>query len=341
MCLFDFYGVTVRVSSNWPELVDLVAKDFSYFKVDMDAILPKVAINIECLQEKYQFNADLLNLKKIYTSKNSITYECKKIRYNDYYGDVLTIINYENENCELRSVDINRAHEVLYLLILSRVGKKLDLLKIHKLHAFAISYRDKVFVCMMPSKGGKSTLLSHLLCYEGVKMISDDIPLFGSDGIILPFPIKIGLVEDASVPFNIENMNSNLYFMDRKFYGRKKLICVEGIRSRVETRPFNFDKVIVSYGVRDSGNKIELQKIGAHHIFSQFFYHGIIGVGLPMILEYFWETGPRDFLVKAKIFLNRVMVFASLSVKAKKYRLSMSNETKKTASYIINFLDHV
>lgn len=341
MCLFNFYGVTVKVSSNWVELNELISKDFAFFKKKLNLNKVVYDIEIECIKEKYQFNAEALFFKKIYTSKNSITYEKDKIRYNDYYGEVLTKIDYSNEACVLKSIDVDRAHEVLYLLILSRIGKKLDLMKIHKLHAFAISYKDKAFVCMMPSKGGKSTLLSHLLCIEGVKMISDDIPLFSIKGKILPFPIKIGLEEDAIIPFEIEDMESSLYFMDRKLYGKKKLICVEGIKSKIEDRFFEFDKVVVSYGVRNEHAQIGLAKVGVLHIFSQFIYHGVIGIGLPMILEYFWELGVRDFISKTKIFFNRVVVFGLLSVRAKKYRLDFNNKPMDAAKYIVSFLDNI
>jgi hypothetical protein len=130
--------------------------------------------------------------------------------------------------------------------------------------------------------------------------------------------------------------------MNSKFYGRKKLICIDGIRSKIETRAYNFDKVIVSYGVRSMKKQSSgLIEVNTVIIFLQFFYHGIIGVGLPMILEYFWELGIKDFFVKFNIFTNRFFVFLSLSLSAKKYRLNMDDNPEKTARYIIDFLDNI
>ena len=88
-----------------------------------------------------------------------MTYDQGNIRFNDYYGKALTIYNYEHELGEIYSNDLHKLHEICYLSILSRVGKKLDMRGYHKVHAFGIVKNGKALMGVMPGKGGKNDSL--------------------------------------------------------------------------------------------------------------------------------------------------------------------------------------
>ncbi|MCR9205214.1 MAG: hypothetical protein NXH75_11585, partial [Halobacteriovoraceae bacterium] len=52
---------------------------------------------------------------------------------------------------------------------------------------------------------------------------------------------------------------------------------------------------------------------------------GVIGFGLPMLFEYFWEPGWKDFFRKTAIFFSRLGAVIRLWLKAKKYKVVLTN----------------
>lgn len=334
---FDFYGQTVIVRSDWDELSLLLRKDFSFFKCSKIQNESKsLAVTVLNRSPK---EIVIPKTHSVMQSLNSITYQVNEKRFNDYYGKLTSVFDYKNERAELYSLDLDKAHEVAYLLILSRVGKKLDLIGLHKLHAFAISYKKMAFVCMMPMKGGKSTLLMELLKNKEVKLISDDIPMINSKGELLPFPIKIGLEMDREIALEINNHDENIYFLKRENHGMKKLICLEGLKDKVEKIDQNFKNVILCEAFRFSSAESEIHEAPWRKIFKGLFKHGVIGIGLPIIIEYFWEFGILDFLLKTKIFIKRMYAFLVLSFKAKKINLYLGTNPKTAALMIVEFLE--
>jgi hypothetical protein len=332
----NFYGERVYIESEWHEIVILLRKDFSCF------VTPEFKT-----KEKFLFvkidkkNPTSVQVPKIVSrmqSLNSITYQVKGIRYNDYYGKLLSVFDYALERAEIYSESEDKAHEVVYLLILSRIGKRLDRKGFHKLHAFAISYESKAFVCMMPMKGGKSTLLMELLKNEKVKMISDDIPLIDQSGAVLSFPIKIGTENIDDKCINIDNPEENIYFLDREQYGRKAFICLDGVKSKIEVPGSRFTEVILAEGFRYHFEGSELVESSWLKSFKGLFKHGVIGIGLPMILEYFWEFGLFDFYTKTMIFFQRLKAFLVLSLKSRRVTLKLGKNSELAAAEIIRFL---
>lgn len=336
---FNFYGQKVCVSTEWAELSNLLRKDFSVFTVSQ--INPDNSSKILNLTIVQGLPSDVKipeMISKMQTL-NSITYQQGSIRYNDYYGKLLSIFDYKNESAQIISNDMDKTHEVAYLLILSRIGKRLDEQGLHKLHAFAISYKNMAFVCMMPMKGGKSTLLLELLKHNGVKMISDDIPLIDKRGNIHPFPIKIGMENESNHGLNITNQKENIYFLKREQYGIKTFICLDGLENKIEKPGKIFEKVIIAEAFRFNSDFSEIKNSSWTSTFKGLFKHGIIGIGLPMIVEYFWEFGIKDFSVKTKIFFYRLYAFFIFSMKSKRIKIQLGKRSDLTATLILKFLE--
>lgn len=267
-------------------------------------------------------------------SLNSITYQEGQIRYNDYYGKLISIFDYDHETSTIISMDLDKTHEVAYLLILSRVGKKLDLKGLHKLHAFAISYRDNALVCMMPTKGGKSTLLMNLLKDPEIKMISDDIPLFNVKGEILPFPIKIGL-DHYSNTLPVKDPEHNIYFLKREQYGLKTFISTAGLEEKVEKPGKKFKKVILVEAYRFNSATSTLKRNSLLKTYKGLMKHAVVGVGLPMIMEYFWEFGIKDFFIKAIIFLSRLFAALVFGIRSERFMLFLGKNPEQAASILL------
>jgi hypothetical protein len=337
---FNFYGEKVCVQSCWSELIVLLEKDFSVFKVDSLEHNDNKILNLKIING----NPGEIVIPEMVSkmqSLNSITYQNEQIRYNDYYGKLLSVFNYQKETAELISLDLDKTHEIAYLLILSRVGKSLDVRRLHKLHAFAVSYKKIAFVCMMPMKGGKSTLLLELLKHEGVKMISDDIPLIDHAGKIYPFPIKIGIDGIWEKSISISDAEENVYHLKREQYGLKTFVCLIGLRDKVELPGNSFNKVIIAEGFRFNSEKINILHSSMLVTFRGLLKHGVVGIGLPMILEYFWEFGWRDFILKTKIFFFRVYGFWVLALRSKRIQIQLGRNVENNAIEILKFMETI
>lgn len=328
-------GIKVRVESDWVELLTVLEKDFWSFR--SEGLFNTSAADLTIHVHKTEDAPAIPEISTSMQSQNSLSYDQGDLRYNDYYGKAYTIINFKTEVASVYGVDLDKVHEITYLLILSRVGKILDLKGFHKLHAFAVSFNDTAFVCMMPSKGGKSTLLSELLSDSRVKMLSDDIPLVDSHGRIYPFPLKLGFNE---VPKNLEILNpeENIYSMKRDLYGEKTLICTRGIENKIEKREF-FERIILVEGFRYNSESSKILTASWAQTFRGLFKHGVIGVGSPIVIEYFWETGFEDFIRKTWIFFKRLKAFFSLSLKAKKFKIHIGKDQQALARVVVELLE--
>ncbi len=330
----NFYKIQVQVESTSEDILIPLKKDFSNF-IQQDR------------PNQFDFILQIFNQPPPYSmvpnmvatmqTLNSICYDNNGIRYCDYYGDMLVILDTKNNVAKMYSENIPKIHEISYLLILSRVGKLMDLQGLHKLHAFSVSYKDLAIVCMMPMKGGKSTLLMQFLKDKRFKIISDDIPLVNLTGEILPFPIKIGL---SDLPGNLDVINpeENFYTMDRAHYGKKQLLCLNGLPGRVESTNRTFKKVILIEAFRYNSKTSILKDADIFSTGKGLLKHGVIGFGLPMVIEYFWESGPADFLRKTKIFFLRLIAFTGLMIRAKRMKLFLSKNPQEASEVIIKYV---
>ncbi len=331
---FNFYNINIQVDSDCEVVLQFLEKHFSVFK--SVATNNKIDFSLQVFQKDPPYEL----IPKIVSSMqtlNSVCYDHDGIRYCDYYGDLLVILNLKLNSANLYSQNISKIHEVCYLLLLSRVGKKMDLMGLHKLHAFSVSYKDLAVVCMMPMKGGKSTLLMEFLSDQRFKIISDDIPLINIHGEILPFPLKIGL---SQVPLNLKVLNpeTNYYFMERAQYGKKQLLSLEGLPGRIESIDKIFSKIILIEAFRYHSPTSKLSNSGYFKTGKGLIKHGVVGFGLPMVIEYFWEVGIEDFLLKMKILLSRLIAFSGLLVRSKKLKLFLGNNPSEAAELIKKYV---
>lgn len=329
---FNFFGLQVVIVNNYNENRIKLDKDFSYFKSEKDDT--ETFLKIFVFKESPPFEK-IPNKKPTFNRKYSITYDDEELRFNKYSDKALTIIDYSKEEAEIYSLDEELLHELSYLIILSRIGKKMDLMGIHRIHgmAFRIGRVDAIF--MMKMGGGKSTLLSHLLNYDDVELISDDTPLVDKSGRVLPFPLRLGAYPDLIE--NILEPEENIYLLKRQEYGTKVLISIDGIANRVASDEVD-SKQIFFQGKRVEGSECKILKANLAQKFYYLMYNMVIGFGLPMIFEYFWETGINDFFTKAKIAIYRFISMWKIILKNEFYIYETGDNPELNGRILYNFL---
>lgn len=323
-------GVQVELVSTWTELLAVIKKDFSYFETNSsDSIIhgPKLCI---VAHRASPDTVTLPNKKSDSQRETCMVYNEEGVRYCDYYGKARSRYFYKKNTLEIYSTNFEKSHELTYLGILSLAGKKLDLLGMHKIHAFAVAVSDVALVCMMPSKGGKSTLLKELLKFPDVKIISDDIPFINDRAQVLPFPMKLGFSEPPS-DLEIMNKDENLYTMERELYGKKWLVSIEAFKDRLPGSHEKFKRVILIESFRSNREESKLLPVSFWKNWKGIFYHGVLGIGTPMVLELFWINGLHDFAMKTLIFFKRLISMTKLVYKSANYNLELGKNPNKAA----------
>lgn len=325
---FNFYGVRARFSSVHKNLLQRIEWDFSYFHSSHP---PKKTphyqfYGVKCVPPWEKIPA----LPVRFQSSNSLTYQIGCKRFNDYYGKALTIYDYQKDTGEIYSEHLDKLHELTYLMILSRVGKQLDMQGLHKLHAFGIIKNHKALLGIMPMKGGKSTHFLEFIKDDKVQILSDDTPLVSRRGKIRPFPIRVG-IEDSTKALTLTPNNSFVYQLDREYYGKKTLISLKGLPNPVGE---DYQQSILLRGIRLNSPDCYIKKSSKLALLRELVKFQVIGLGLPMILEYFWEAGLVDFGKKSFILLSRLLASTLLLLRSKTYTVFLGTDPEKNVRII-------
>ncbi len=322
----NFYGISVAVSSDCPGVVTKLAKDFSYF-VSLSSISRDITVEIFQMTPPYEQIEGLISEGQ---TKNAISYKKHGVKYFDYYGNALASWNSELSSGKIFSDDVNLLHEIAYLMILSKVGKIHDMRGYHKLHAFGVGASNKDLICMLPMKGGKTTLFLELLKDEKNEIISDDTPLIDPRGNILSFPLRVGVDSVDSLP---DGNSSELYEINRMEYGKKILAPLSYFKNRVSKDTFRHPILISAYRSRLSVP--QLKKVSKVRMFQELLRHMIVGVGLPMVVEFFVDHSIKDWLKLFYIGVRRTVGAVRLLIQTKEcYLLFLCDEPKKNAELI-------
>jgi len=324
----------IELSIDSQSILDEIEKDFSYFK---DSNLDKITdfnLRINCsLVDKYNLPSGLIAKKQ---SQNSITYDVGNIRYNDYYGEALTQIDYKKNIVEMVYKNESLAHEILYLVILSRTTKFLDGLGYHKIHASAFTYSNFNILFMMPSKGGKSTMLLEMLRNPEVGLISDDTPVVNRKGEIIPFPLRLGNDDrNKVINFFPYLRDEDISLFKRKYYSDKYLVDIKKIKNKIQTK----DKTILIAGYRSTNIEPKIELISKMKMLSELKTHLIVGIGLPMVIEYFIENTLNDHFKNLRILFSRFFTAIILVQKSECYRIALSSNPVENCHAIKRLLD--
>jgi len=322
---FNFYGVKIKVSSDSEDHLDEIRRDFSYF-LSNNKICD---INIETYFQDLPYNL-IPQVKASLYLPSAIAYDHENTRYVDYNGQALTIYNYPIEKGQVYSENKELLHEISYLLILSRVGELLDRKGIHRIHALGISISGKAALCLLPMGAGKTTLALDLLKYKEIKLLSDDMVLIDKKGRILPFPLRIGV--DRQI--NLDIPSKFLREFHRRQYGVKTLIDIEYFQDKIATISSPW---VIFIGERKFSTQAKIESINKIKAIWPFVRDGIIGLGLPQIVEYFLRNNLKD-LNKIPVILSRIFTSFKIILYSKIYKFVIGQDKEKNAKVLIDFL---
>lgn len=332
----SIFSSLVEIQTDSGPLAEKLKKDFAYFLASPGTS----SYRLKCFLQDIPWGK-IPPLAAKNQSLNSITYENKGIRYNDYHGEALSIYNYGNQQGEIYSLDPDLLHEVSYLMILSRTGKKMDLSGFHKIHACGVANDHYNFIAMMPMKGGKTTLFLNLIKDQALKIISDDGPVVDRRGKIHSFPLRVGVEEDpgqtqySKLPSTVDRQK--IYRIHRKKFGPKFLIPMTAFQNPLIGPGKR--KNILCQGIRTSTSGFKMVKVKKRKMLFPLMTHLVVGLGLPMVIEYFLESGINDHFRRLHILTSRLWAATRLLMGSDTYFLYLGKDIDLNVEGIRNFMN--
>lgn len=323
---FTFYGLSVCISSSCAELLERLRKDFSLYLASNEDTVSFLKIEATVSNIPTGF---IPRKRPSFRSRKVIYYDLGSVRYCNYHSAAASRFDFGREEAQIYSPSLERLHEITYLMILSRIGKKLDQLGLHRFHACGFAFGRTVVLMTMPMGGGKSTLLTSVArLYLDMSILSDDSVLIDQAGAPKTQALRLGLPAEFHHFYE-----KKTYRLERRSFGTKILLPIEQLHRDI------FDgeakKVVLLFGSRKINSMVPTAwPIGRFQAFIRLISPLIVGVGLPMIFEYFWESGWRDFIIKSKIALLRIRATFHLVMRASIWRIELGDDREANSHFI-------
>lgn len=319
---FDFYGTTIRVQSPSDCVLKILETEFAFFRADV----PKPLFEVELVHSAAPFGL-LPERPASRISSNSLTYDEGPVRWNDYHGKALSRYDYELRRAVIWCADHDFLHEVTYLLILSLTGKELDQRGLHKVHACGIRYQGRDILVMLPSMGGKTTLFLELARIPGVELISDDTPLIDEAGQVLPFPLRVGV---ETVPSYLQG---EFPLFKRRQHTAKFLIPLSALEAPLAQG--HGGAPILVFGARWPSPRPFSARLSPLPALKELMTHLVIGVGLPMVVEYFLQHTWRDWWRLTRITFGRAQAALRLWQRGESWQVFLGTDSAANARAIL------
>ncbi|UCC38670.1 MAG: hypothetical protein JSV96_12690 [Candidatus Aminicenantes bacterium] len=313
---FNFYDFTIGVSSASAGLLEEIRRDFSYFRVPVGKNDMQIKINIS--PPPY---SELPSVPATLITPRNVCFRNNKTTYVDYFGKGMAIYDRQNRDCVIHGIDPDLVHEIVYHFILSTVGQYLDSKRIHRIHALGVCYYQRNILLVLPSGGGKSTLVLKLLHCPGFKLLSDDTPLIDRHGNILPFPLRLGVQpgQTQGIP------EKSLRTVKRMEFEPKTLIDLEFFKDRLaESGPPDF----LLIGERNLGEVSEITPLAKRKVLKTLIRYMVVGLGIYQGLEFLLERGVWDIALKTRLILSRLYNSMRLLSRSQSYRFVLGRNTE-------------
>lgn len=324
----DFYHHIIAIDCSESSLVQKLKDEFHFFV--REASLP-AEYKIEVHLKEAPVIPSLVAVKLL---EHAIVYRLGTRQYIDYFGEALTIWDSVEKTVQIFSQNPERLFELSFLAIHSILGQELDRDGLCRLHAVAVSINSVAAVVMLPSKGGKSTLLKNLLDNPEVKIISDDMPLCDLQGNLHSFPSKMSLGEK---PMTGPLSELEWHEFKRHHFPAKWTASLAQMKDRLDANPSGKQLLLVS-GYRLSSGQSLLSEVPKWKMISPMMEHMIIGIGLPQIIEMFLKFHFTDVFKMAWHAAIRTVCAFKMVRKARCYHFYMGPDKTYNAQLLLDLI---
>jgi hypothetical protein len=327
--LFSVYGVTVAIRSTDAELTTHLAEDFEHFRVDHIPTTPRISVYLCHSVPPYERVPG--NVATVYTPRN-VSFADNGRTYIDYSGRALGIFNTVSGVFDVFSEDPELMYEVGYLFLLSQLGEQLDARGLHRIHALAVSVRNRAAIVLLPMGGGKSTLAMHLLTDPTVKLLSDDSPLVDRDGVLHGFPLRIGILPGSESLYPPEQLRT----IQRMEFGPKLLLRHRFFAERVVSRA---EPGMLFLGRRSLSNECVITPTTRMTALLALIPNCVVGLGLFQGMEFLFTRSSTEVVRKGVTAFSRLRNCIALVRRSTVYTVVLGRDLEKNAVTLRKFME--
>lgn len=324
-----FYGIGLELKADDGHLVENIKRDFSFFLSNNS----KADIKIEGISERPDFKIIPQKIP-FFRTRDALCYESRRVKFINYLDKALSVYNLKEESCRIICSDSNLLHEITYITILSRIGEKLDLKSIHRIHALGFTYKNNGILCLGHRTGGKTTLGLGLLNTAHVKLISDDTPLINRNYLLLPFPIRIGVKTGEASGIPPEFCREII----RKRFGRKVLIDIEYFYPNIVQNAIPLKFIFIAR-IKNNSTTPQIKKANIALFAFSLFRDMVLCRGVAQVKEYFIQKSIKDIPLKIRLLISRILIAITILQSFKPYILYLSRDLDKNVKLILEFLE--
>jgi hypothetical protein len=170
-----------------------------------------------------------------------------------------------------------------------------------------------------------------LLREPGFLLLSEDTPLIDRRGMMLPFPLRLGVRpgEKTDIP------EQHLRTVRRMEFDPKTLIDIEYFQDRlgqaVEPR-------FLLVGSRNLGDASEIVPLAPHRALRAIVKDMVVGLGIYQGLEFLLERGVGELLGKGGVVASRFYNGLRLLARVSAYRFVLGRNREKNRQVLLEFL---
>lgn len=326
-CYINIKEHSILISSDEDELINRLISEFHFF-TSLESAYPQFEVHLH-LKAPPQIPPMIAH--KILS--HALIYQTTGNRYIDY-GRAL--IHQQGKIYSLYTDDEEFLFELSFLCIHSLLGDLLEDLNLFRIHALAGTYREKDFILMLPSGGGKSSMLKEFLADPLFSIISDDSPLVDIWGKIHPFPTKISL---SSIPGQgiLKDLPWTHFY--RSQHPPKFVLSLSQLSSRINHSPQDQTPLLL-WGQRSSFHLPQLFPMCKWDTFKALLENMVIGIGLPQVIEIFlrFKLIPDSYKMISS-FSKRSFAACALFNRSKHYRIVLSRDIVANCQRIKDLID--
>lgn len=324
----DLYGLVIGCRTGSPELATDLMRPFRYFA--RPAGTPGVTIVVEPTPPPY---ATFPSLTASFSTPRNVVYRNGACKIIDYFGKGVVVEERAPPAYRIFSRDVNFLREAVYLLITALFGQHCDRRGLLRVHALALAHGDLAILLPMPPGGGKSTLALAMLEEDGFKLLSEDDPVVDGSGAVLPFPVRIGTLDERvvrSVP------SEHVYSIDRMEFGPKYFIDVDYWKDRIEHRRLTDTILFVSERILNG--RPSIRPASKRTALGSLVRDAVIGVGLYQGLEFLLNSSPWEILSRAGAVSRRFALATRLAYASRTYHMAHSSDVGENARVLTEFV---
>jgi hypothetical protein len=322
----EIYGLRVGVEGDWPAVVESVARDFAWFAGRRSgSVAAGVAADlvVRIVRRKPQPERFGHLAQAFVTSRNTV-FQSGTETVVDYFGRALAVYDRAREVFVVEGEDEHLVHEAAYLFLLSRIGRHLDQSRLMRLHALGLSVPQGAVLVLLPSGGGKTRLALRALRDPDVKLISEDTPVLDPQGIVYPFPLRIGVNETDA---DLLPSNGEVHRIVRLEYGPKLLLSTASFADRIEREPRPLRHLVLGRRWLNGGGS--LTPLPRRALIAPLVRDGVVGVGVAQMIEYVLRQGARDFLGQSGVAVGRALICARALARTQAWQLELSRDQQQ------------